>query len=213
MTKWKNALTALAAALVITGAGDAFANQFNFSPGGLSQLIFMSDAPLETITGTSNVITGEVIVDIQNPAEATGYVSVDAASFSTGIDLRDEHLVGDMWIDAVQFPELRFDLASVSVPDGTVLAPATPVEGTLAGNLSFHGVTHEITAPAEVTYYELDEEARQMGEMTGLTNNVLRMEAQFEFNLSDYGVNVPPMLDTKVADTIQVTLRLTGIQQ
>ncbi len=69
------------------------------------------------------------------------------------------------------------------------------------------------TANAEVTYYVIDEETRAAGQMTGLVNNALRIEAEFEFNLSDYGVNIPPMLDLKVSNTIGLTLRLTGIEQ
>ncbi|MBN1945383.1 MAG: YceI family protein [Bradymonadales bacterium] len=213
MNYLRHTMTALAAAFVLTIAGGASATQFAFSPGGLSQLVFVSDAPLETITGTSNVITGEVNVDLQNPGAATGWVSADATSFRTGIDLRDEHLRGEMWIDAAQYPELRFELVSVNLAEGAVLNPAEPLEGEVIGNLTFHGVTREITAPARLTYYELDEETRQSGAMTGLVNNVLRVEVQFTFLLSDYGVSIPSVLQTKVADLITVTLRLTGIQQ
>jgi polyisoprenoid-binding protein YceI len=201
------------ALFVVGSAGSAFAATFAFSPGGLSQAIFNSDAPLESITGTSNAITGQVQVDLSNPGDASGTIVIDAASFRTGIDDRDEHLRGAMWIDAASFPEIRFEVTSVTVPEGTTLASATPVQGEVTGELTFHGVTHTVTAQAEVGYYIIDEETRMAGQMTGLIDNALRIVSEIEFNLSDYGISIPPVLDLKVADTISFTLRVTGIEQ
>lgn len=203
----------LLALLVVGSAGSAFATTFALSPGGLSQAIFNSDAPLESITGTSNAVSGQVHVDLDNPSDASATISIDAASFRTGIDDRDEHLRSANWIDAASFPEIRFEVTSVTVAEGTTLAPATPVQGEVTGELTFHGVTHTVTAQAEVGYYVIDEQTRMAGQMTGLVDNALRIVAEIEFNLSDYGVSIPPVLDLKVADTISFTLRLTGIEQ
>ena len=213
MSSIRKTSVVLLALLVVGSAGSAFATTFALSPGGLSQAIFNSDAPLESITGTSNAVSGQIDVDLDNPSDASATITIDAASFRTGIDDRDEHLRGANWIDAASFPEIRFELTAVNVAEGTTLAPATPVQGEVTGELTFHGVTHTVTAQAEVGYYIIDEQTRMAGQMTGLVNNALRIVAEIEFNLSDYGVSIPPVLELKVADTISFTLRLTGIEQ
>jgi len=203
-------LVALGAMMV---AGSAMASTFAISPGGLSQAMFNSNAPLESITGTSNAVSGQVDVDLQNPTDVTATIAIDATSFRTGIEDRDQHLRGENWIDAAQYPEIQFEITSVSIPEGAVLSPAVPVQGQVTGNLTFHGVTREITAPVEATYYVLDEETRAAGQMTGLTNNVLRIETEFDLTLADYNISIPPVLSLKMAETITLSLRLTGVEQ
>jgi polyisoprenoid-binding protein YceI len=199
----------LALALVFTAAqAVAEPTTFHFNRGGLSQAIFQSEATLETITGTSNAVTGELRVDLQSPSSAHGSFAIDASSFRTGIDVRDEHLRGENWIDATRYPEIRFDVTGVEI-DGP-LTPATPRTATVTGNLSFHGETREVTATARVAYYELPEDTRSNPGL-GLTGNALRIEATLPLRLADYGVSIPPVLDLKVAPEITIELRLTGL--
>jgi len=213
MNRYRIQLAVLTAMSVVMVAGTAMATTFNIAPGGLSQAMFNSSAPLESITGTSNVVTGQVELDLDNLSGARATVSIDASSFRTGIEDRDEHLRSENWIDAAQYPEIRFELTSVDVPEGTGLEAAMPVQAQLTGNIEFHGVTHEITAAAEVTYYVLDEATREAGRMTGLVNNALRIETSFELSLSDYNISIPPVLDLKMSNVITITMRLTGIEQ
>ncbi|MCA9562178.1 MAG: YceI family protein [Myxococcales bacterium] len=199
----------LAASLLVSG--QALAVDFAFSPGGLSQAIFNSDAQLESITGTSNAVTGTISTDLAAPSSTTGTISIDASSFTTGIPTRDEHLVSENWIDAAANPQITFELTGVTVPEGATLEHATPVTATVLGNLTFHGETKPVSATAEVTYYELPEEQRNP--QMGLSNNVVRVEATFDITLADYGISVPAPLELKVAETISLQLRLTGVQQ
>ena len=69
---------------------------------------------------------------------------------------------------------------------------------------------HSVSATAEVGYYEVDEETRA-NPMLGLTGNALRIEASFPITLAEYGINIPPVLDLKVAEQITLEIRLTGV--
>ncbi len=200
-------------ALLVASAAFGEARTFTFSPGGLSQAVFHSEAPLESMTGTSNAVAGEVTVDLSAPGTGSGTLSIDTASFRTGIEMRDEHLAGENWLNAAAFPQITFEVTSVSVPDGSTLENAAPVSATVVGNLSLHGVTKEVTAEGEVAFYVIDEETRASGGMTGLVGDALRIEVGFSVSLTDYGIAIPPVLATKVADQIDLTLRLTGIDQ
>lgn len=201
--------------VALTMASVAFgeARTFTFSAGGLSQAIFHSEAPLESITGTSNTVAGEVTVDLSAPGTGSGTLSIDTASFRTGIEMRDEHLASENWLNAGAFPQITFEVTSVTVPDGSTLENAAPVAATVVGNLSLHGVTKEVTAEGEVAFYLIDEETRAAGGMTGLVGDALRIEVGFSVSLADYGVAIPSVLEAKVSDQIDLTLRLTGIDQ
>jgi len=206
------AITLFATALLASSAL-ADPTTFAFSPGGLSQVTFSSEAPLETINGSSNAVTGSVAVDLAAPGAATGSVSFPVASLRTGIDMRDEHLHGEMWLNATVNENITFELTGVAFGDGATLANAAPAEATLTGSLTINGATHEVTTTASIGYYEIDDQTREMGGMTGLTNNVLRVNADFDIALADYGVSIPPPLALKVAETVTLGVRLTGVQQ
>ena len=70
-----------------------------------------------------------------------------------------------------------------------------------------------ITSSGEVAFYLIDEETRAAGGMTGLVGDALRIEVGFSVSLADYGVAIPSVLEAKVSDQIDLTLRLTGIDQ
>ncbi len=208
MKKTWQVLTIAAALVLLALPASAQDTTFRFIPGGANQAVFQSEAALETITGISNAISGVVTVDLANPGNAAGQISIDASTFRTGIDMRDEHVRGENWIDTGAHPQITFALTSVTV-DGP-LEPATPRTATITGNLSFHGQTHEVTATAQVGYYVVDEETRN-NPMLGLTGNALRIEATFPITLADYGISVPPVLDLKVAEQVTIEMRLTGV--
>lgn len=206
------ALSVLVTALsvfLVAGLATAEETEFRFIPGGVNQAIFHSDAPLESITGSSNGVSGQVTVDLSNPGTATGQVQIDATSFRTGIDTRDEHLRSENWLDAPTYPNITFELTSVSVPEGTQLTNTQTVNAQVTGNLSIHGVTQEVTAPAEVTYYEIPESERNP--QIGLSGNALRVVTSFPVRLADYNISIPPMLSLKMAEVVEVEVHLTGV--
>lgn len=66
--------------------------------------------------------------------------AAQAASITTGITRLDAHLQSDDFFDAAQFPTIRFQTTSFN-----------PETNEMAGALTLHGVTHEITFPVTRT--------------------------------------------------------------
>jgi polyisoprenoid-binding protein YceI len=62
---------------------------------------------------------------------------IEVASLSSGNATRDEHLRSERWLDAAQFPTMRFQSTSV-LPAGESAADVT-------GDLTLHGVTAPVT--------------------------------------------------------------------
>jgi polyisoprenoid-binding protein YceI len=88
---------------------------FDFKdPKGVNNVQFQLDAPLESITGTANGITGAVTFDLEVPGATTGRIVVDAASLTVGNALMREHLLGDNWLDVAKHPTITFEAARLA---------------------------------------------------------------------------------------------------
>lgn len=201
------ALSAVLAGLGALAAPDtAVAQARGWRVASGSRIQFVSDAPLERITGTSSSVGGELTIDPANLATARGFVTVSVASLVTGNDLRDEHLHGDGWLDAATYPEARFEITRVS--GASALTPGEVARITLHGNFTIHGHTREITASAQVRWIVASDELRA----DGITGDLIRAQAQFSLELPDYGVSVNPLVRLKVSDhiVVNVTLRATS---
>ncbi|HEY7751897.1 MAG TPA: YceI family protein, partial [Ignavibacteriaceae bacterium] len=81
---------------------------------GRNQAIFHSSAPLEDISGFSSDINGSITFDTENLKNTlTGEFSISTASLKSGIDLRDEHLRGEGWLNAEKYPAINFKINEV----------------------------------------------------------------------------------------------------
>ncbi len=98
--------------------------------------------------------------------------SGDISSIYTGISGRDEHLKSADFFDAAKYPKFTFQSTSFKKSGDN--------EYTVQGNLSFHGVTKEITLKAVNTGYA--ENPQDKTPMTGF-------KVSGKFNRLDYGIS------------------------
>lgn len=85
--------------------------------------------------GRFNDMSGDLVVD--TPAKSAIKVAIKTDSIDTKHEGLDKHLKSPDFFNAVQFPTLNFNSTAVSLNDAG--------EGTVAGNLSLHGVTKPVT--------------------------------------------------------------------
>lgn len=121
-------------------------------------------------------------------AHVQGLTEVRVADMRTGVGLRDRHLRVAMEADS--FPLLRFELASVE-PSA---ARGDTVDAVLVGQLTIHGVTHEVRAPGSVV----------------LGHGSVEVLATFALDMRAYGIQPPvKMLGTlRVAPDVGVGIHL-----
>src|SRR3979409_2681136 len=73
---------------------------FDFKdPKGVNNVVFKTDAPLESINGTATGISGKVTFDPQEPGAIKGKIIVAASSMHLGNPMQKEHLHGANWMD------------------------------------------------------------------------------------------------------------------
>jgi len=160
-------------------------------------ITFQSDMDLEVIVGVTNKASGAIVLK-KKIEDSSVSLTVPVDSMKTGIDMRDDHLRNEMWLDAKKYPTITFK--SKKVKDAG--------EGKLevTGDFTMHGVTKEITVT--VSGKQLDEVQAKAAKFPD--GKWGKFTAEFDVKLSDYGVVVPEMAATKVNDTWKVKFAIYG---
>jgi polyisoprenoid-binding protein YceI len=198
----KNVLLATAllisAAPLLAQAPAAAARTYTITDDGKNYATFESEATLETIKGTTTKISGSITADPSNANTGAATITVDLSSLDTGIAMRNEHMRGAKFLDTEKFPTATFK--TVSVSGAKSIAPNQPVELSLTGDFTLHGVTKRITVPARVVVIpenEMTKSSRGPGDW--IHGTVI-----FPIKLTDYSIAVPEKLVLKLANDVNV---------
>lgn len=175
--------------------------EFDFKdPKGVNNVIFKTDAPLESINGTATAISGKVTFDPANPGAVKGRIVVESASLHVGNPMQKEHLHSDKWLDVAKYPQITFEVESVK----NVKTQGDITTADVTGKMSLHGVTKTVTAPVKMTFLKDKLKAR-----TGREGDLLVIRANFKIKRSDFAIN-PGQMEEKVSDEIELNLSIAG---
>ena len=167
---------------------------------------FDSKAPLEKIVGTTNKITGHIQA---NPKDITkglkASFALDLASLKTGIDKRDEHM-RDNFLETAKYPKAMLTIDKVTKASDNMLMDGKTLTVDAEGTLSLHGVKNAVQLK-DITITYFDESEATKGKMPG---DLLIINGGFSLNLPDYNIEVPQFIFLKLAETIKVSVDLTG---
>jgi len=185
-----------------TAAAYAAPETFDFKdPKNINNAVFKLDAPLESVNGSANGITGTVSFDPENPGATTGKIVIASESLTVANPLQKEHLHGPNWLDVAKYPEISFEaksLANVKTDGNTTTADVT-------GTFSLHGVSEDITVPVKFTYLPDKLSAR----VPSLKGDLLVIRANFSINREDFNIEKGQYED-KVANEIDLNLSIAG---
>jgi len=184
---------------------------FGFAdPMQRNTVTFTSEAPLEDIVGTTNVIAGYLALDPADvEAGVGGKFVVPVATLNTGIPLRDEHLRSPAWMHAEKHPHITFQITGAE--DVETLRRNqnfSTYNLTLTGPLTIHGQTHQAEVPVRLTYLRQSEQTRSK-----MDGNLVALRGEFSVGLNDYGIDGGQMGDvigTKLSRIIDLEVRLMG---
>jgi len=196
-------IQALALAALLSTHALATEVAFDFKdPKGVNNIVFKLDGPLESISGTTNGISGTITADPANPEDIKGKIIVDAKTLTVPNPMMQEHMLGAEWLDTAKNPEITFEIKDVlnSKKDGN--------SGTaeVKGIFTLKGVSKEVIVPVKVTYLPGRLADRTGGKIQG---DLLVVRTNFQINRGDYGIKQGENLD-KVSDVIDISLALAG---
>jgi polyisoprenoid-binding protein YceI len=175
---------------------------FNFEDKkGRNQASFFSTTPLEDITGISNAVKGNVTFNVADIKTLNGSISIPVASINTGIDLRNDHLKSDNWLDAESYPDITFIIKKVS---DVKVESDSKLEAKVTGDFTVHGVTKEVVTIVTMTYLDESDQTKQRA-----PGDLLGVQAKFNIVLSDYDVE-NMIVGQKVSENIEISVNIVG---
>jgi len=184
-------LAPLTGLMVGASSASAQAKTFKVDTTGGSSIQFVSDAPLEKFTGKTTSLSGDIMVDPAKADKAKAEIKAEVGTIKTNVQLRDEHLAGENWLDAKKYPQAKFVISKIS--GATALKANDLTEVKIAGKFTIHGVTKDVNTTAKVRY-------------TPGAKPALRVQSTFTIHLEDYKVSIPKIVSLKVSPDIVVNV-------
>ena len=199
-----------------TWAAVAEAQPRTFNVNYTSRATFKTDAPLETIVGTTGgqgAVTGSVTLDPARPQDAKGTVRVDLNAVKTGIDRRDTQMRSKDFLDSEASEANRWAVFEVKgVEIAGPLEPGKAVPAKVRGTLTIRGKPIETVADSTVYYLRLTPEQVESQKRFGFTPETLRITSKFPTTFTNHGMQVPQLLILKVSNDIHIETDLVLVQ-
>jgi polyisoprenoid-binding protein YceI len=101
---------------------------------------------LVKVNGVFGQVTGAAVISAAG--EATGTITVAAASIDTGVKKRDDHLRSADFFDAAKYPDITFSASSVALSGESA---------TVSGTLTVRDQTRPVTVNGTVSAHGQDE--------------------------------------------------------
>jgi len=214
-----NRRTALASGLALllsSWAALAAAQPRTFNVNYTSRATFKTEAPLETVIGTTGgerAVVGSVQLDPARPRETRGTIRVDLNALRTGIDRRDAAMRGKGFLDSEADETNRwavFEIKNVEIAGP--LEPGKSMPAKIRGTLTIRGKPIETVADSTIYYLRLTPEQVESQKRFGLTAESVRVTAKFATAFTNHGMQVPQLLILKVSNDIQLEADLVLVQ-
>ena len=162
--------------------------RYTFTPESVVE--FHAKSSLHPIHGDTHEARGEVNVEVRDGQVVlepgpSGYVELDVDVLKSGHKLQDMEM--RRRLEAKKYPTMRYELREAS---------GGPEKFTLKGALTFHGVTREFTEEATAR----------------LENGVLQVEGEHTFDIQDFDLKPPKILNLQVYPDVRVVARLVAKQ-
>jgi polyisoprenoid-binding protein YceI len=183
----------LALALAVPAAAQADEYSFDVNAKFVN-ISFISEMDVEDILGTSNAIKGSVDL-----SKGNFKLEVPVASLKTGIDMRDEHLRSEMWLDAANNPNLVFEGSKIDDLGGG--------KYKFTGKFTARGKAKDLSVVVNLKKIPAAK-ATKVGLGEG---GAIRVRGEFALKLSDFGIQIPGMAAAKVNDEWLVKISLFGV--
>lgn len=175
-----------------------------------SEMKVTSESAIEKFSGSTREAAGYlVIADVAGalkgdvaPKVPAGAFRVACGSIKTGIALRDEHMLGERWLDAERHPDITFAVTGfTNATRGLEGGVGGVWVGTLAGELSIRGQTRAI----EVAGARIELAPGTDGLKKGVAPMppTVTITCRFDVALRDYGMDAS-VLGVSVAERMRI---------
>lgn len=210
------ALGALVLTLAAALPGAAYADPMSFKMlSNYSRATFKTDAPLETIVGTTagTAVTGSLTVDPAKPAGGTGMIKVDLTTLNSGVAARDADMQKPQYFDTANEANkfAVFEIKSIDIVGPLEAGKEAPAK--VKGILTIKQKPVEMVADARVTYVKLTPEQVEAQKRFGFSTDNIKVRAKFGTTFTNHNMTIPQLLIFKLSNEIELETDLTFAKQ
>ena len=188
---------------MLYGLSSSHADTIHFDfkdPKNVNNIIFQMDAPLESINGSGDGISGSVRFDPEKPELTKGEIILDAKSLHVGNPVLKEHMHGKDWLNVEKFPSIRFSLNQLN----DIKKEGIHFLANAHGKMTIRNITLDMKVPVKLTYLKgmLEKRNRVKGDL-------LVIRSKFSVKRDDFNIQAGQKLE-KVANEIELSLNVAG---
>lgn len=140
-------------------------------------LVTVKDAGVE-VPARFQTVTGQVTLDLGDLNRSTADLTIDLASWDSGLELRDQRMKDVFFRVADKPTTVGFKLEGIAEPSGPLNDPGAKVTGKARGKLDWRGLPIPVEAPVEL-------------ERTGPDTFQVRSTAPFQVSIAALGMSEP----------------------
>lgn len=153
---------------------------------------------MSRVRGEFRDFDGVIQIDPENPAASSVVFTIKVASIDTGVADRDNHLRGDDFFAAAQYPEITFRSTEIKPAGKKGLYAVT-------GDLTMHGVTRRVTLPVEFLGFGKDPWGNERAGFS-IATTLNRKDFGIDYGLLDRG-------EVVVGEEVAVLIDLEAIRK
>jgi polyisoprenoid-binding protein YceI len=148
---------------------------------------------LSTVRGTFTKVTGEVQYAAADPSKSSLDVTIDAASVDTRVEMRDNDVRSEHFLDTAKYPTITFKSKRVEAAGAGKLK--------VTGDLTIHGVTKEAVL-------DVDGPTAVMKDPRG--NEHMGASATTKINRQDFGMS---RMSGMIGDDVTIIIDVEMVKQ
>lgn len=157
--------------------------------GGSVETLAIGKPSFIKIRGEGSAPKGSVVV---NDQLAKGEFEFDVSSIDTGITLRNEHM-RDNYLHVKKYPKAKLEIADLKLEKDWAMDKSQISNRDFKGKLTLHGETRDVSGQFSL----------------GAKRD---LEAKFKIKLSDYKIDIPEYMGVKVADEVEVKVKIAELK-
>ena len=185
-------------ASTVTAPASAAITTWNIDPAHSAAEFKVKHMMVSNVKGAFSGITGTLQLNNANPAHSSVEATIPVANLTTGDAQRDGHLKSAEFFDVEKFPTFTFKSTNVT--------QHTPGQHKVAGELTLHGVTRNVT-------FEVEGPSEPGKDPWG--NLRIGLSATAKINRKDFGLTWNAALETGgvlVGEDVTITLDIQFIK-
>lgn len=174
---------------------------FDFKdPKNVNNIIFQMDAPLESINGSGDKISGNVTFNPEKPELTKGKIILESASLHVGNPVLKEHMHGKDWLEVDKYPTISFSLNKLH----GIKKEGINYQAQAHGKMNIRNVTLDMKIPVKITYLK-----GMLVKRNRVEGDLLVIRSKFSVKRDDFNIQAGNNLE-KVANQIEISLNVAG---